>query len=99
MKRKQTRLDKSTSILANTLTTQWCYVNTENEFTFMNRVFEIDEEVVEYKVFNKAKDTYDYTNEAKMDSILVIMNQDNSLSFFNQDYDPIEKKYVKVKFK
>lgn len=97
MTKKLTRLEKSTSILENTKATQWCYVNTDNEFKFMNRTFIISEEVDEYKVFNKAGSTYDYTNETYMDSVLVIMNIEDKLSFFNQNYDPIESKSVKVK--
>lgn len=96
MSKKLSKLEKSTSILADTKATQWCYVNTANEFKFMNRTFVIAESVNEYKVYNKPEETYLYTNEAYMDSVLVVMDMEDTLSFFNQDYDRIEKQYIEV---
>lgn len=97
MTKKKTRLEKSTAILENTKATQWCYVNIDNEFEFMNRIFVIDEAIDEYKVYNKAGTTYDYTNDAHMDCILVIMDSEDRLTFYNQNYDPVEGKSVTVK--
>lgn len=97
MTKKLTRLEKSTVILQNARATQWCYVNADNEFTFMNEHFVIDGKVEEYKVHNKAGVVEDYTNEAYMDSILVILDTDNQLSFYNQNYDKVENKLIEVK--
>lgn len=97
MTKKLTRLEKSTVILKNACATMWCYVNTENEFTFVNQTFVISEEVGDYKVYQKAGTVDDYTNEAYMDSVLVAINSLNSLSFYNQNYDEIENSLVQVK--
>lgn len=96
-KKKLTRLEKSTAILKNSISTQWCYVNTDNEFNFMNQTFVINQSVEEYKVHNKAGSVEDYTNEAYMEEILVVINNENKLSFFNQNYDLVDSKLVKVK--
>lgn len=97
MAKKKTRLQKSTAILKLSKLTQWCYVDTENEFKFMNQTFVIADSVEEYKVHNKAGTVEDYTNEAYMEEVLVVLNNDNSLTFFNQNYDLIESKFIKVK--
>ena len=97
MAKKKTRLQKSTAILKLSKLTQWCYVDTENEFKFMNQAFVIADSVEEYKVHNKAGTVEDYTNEAYMEEVLVVLNNDNSLTFFNQNYDLIESKFIKVK--
>jgi hypothetical protein len=96
-KKKQTRLQKSTAILQLATATQWCYVNTENEFEFMNQIFVIADSVEEYKVHNKAGTVEDYTNEAYMEEILVVVDNENKLLFFNQNYDLVDNKLVKVK--
>lgn len=76
---------------------QWCYVNTENEFTFLNKTFVIDEKVEEYKVHNKAGTVEDYTNEAYMEEILVVMDKQDSLKFYNQNYDLLDSRLIVVK--
>jgi hypothetical protein len=96
-KKKLTRLEKSTAILKLAKATQWCYVNTENEFEFMNRTFVISNKVEEYKVHNKAGEVEDYTNEAYMEEILVVVDNEDKLLFFNQNYDSVENRLVKVK--
>ncbi|MER2009359.1 MAG: hypothetical protein ABS939_18060 [Psychrobacillus sp.] len=92
--KKQTRLEKSTAILLEAKATQWCYVNTDNKFTFMNQVFTINEEVEDYKVYNKAGSVEDYTNEAYMEEILVVIDKENILKFYNQNYDLIDDRLV-----
>lgn len=97
MAKKLTRLEKSTAILKIAKTTQWCYVDTENEFNFMDKVFIISQKVKEYKVYNKAGEVEDYTNEAYMEEILVVIDNEDKLLFFNQNYDLVESKLIKVK--
>lgn len=96
-KRKITRLEKSTAIISEARAIQWCYVNTDNEFTFMDKVFVINEDVEEYKVHNKAGSVEDYTNEAYMEEILVSVNNDNQIRFYNQNYDLVDGRFVKIK--
>ncbi|UUV45911.1 hypothetical protein [Bacillus phage vB_BanS-Thrax3] len=97
MNRKLTRLEKSTAIISTSKASQWCYVNTENEFKFMDKVFVIDASVDDYKVHNKAGTTYEYTNESYMFEVLVVIDQNDKLKFYNQNYDYIESELVKVK--
>ncbi|MFQ3543627.1 hypothetical protein Q7A53_06030 [Halobacillus rhizosphaerae] len=98
MSRKLTRLEKSTKILSNIKASKWCIVNTENEFVFLGHKFLIDEEVKEYIVHNKAGSVEDYTNEAHMEEILVVVEDESGrLSFYNQNYDKIENNLVHVK--
>lgn len=96
MARKLTKLEKSTTILNNAKVTKWCYVNTDNEFKFMNKLFVIDESVEDYKVHNKAGTVIDYTNEAYMEEILVVIDLDNHIKFYNQNYEHINNKLIKV---
>jgi hypothetical protein len=96
MTKKLTKLKKSTAIIARSKASQWCYVNTENEFTFMNKIFTISESVEDYKVHNKAGNVEDYTNEAYMEEILVTIDLEDNLKFYNQNYDAIENKLVNV---
>lgn len=97
MAKKLTRLQKSTAIINTAIVSKWCYVNTDNEFTFMNETFVIADSVEEYKVHNKAGTVEDYTNEAYMEEILIVIDGENKLSYFNQNYDLIEKRLVTVK--
>jgi hypothetical protein len=91
-----TRLQKSTAILSNSNASQWCYVNTDNEFTFMGGTFVIDQSVEEYKVVNKAGEVEDYTNEAYMEEVLAVLGNDGIIRFYNQNYDQIEDSKVTV---
>lgn len=98
MNRKLTRLEKSTAIISTAKVSKWCYVNTENEFRFIDHTYVIDTGVEEYKVFNKAGTTYDYTNEAYMEQVLAVIDQDGAIKFYNQNYEYIEPEKVYVKY-
>jgi len=95
--RKLTRLEKSTSILSDSKASQWCYVNTDNEFEFMDSTFVIDANVEEYKVYNRAGDVEDFTNEAYMEEILAVLGNDGIVRFYNQNYDLVEDVCILVK--
>ncbi|MGV4321298.1 hypothetical protein [Bacillus mojavensis] len=97
MKKELTRLQKSTAILNKFISTEWCYVNTENEFGYEGEVFVIDESVESYKVYNKAFQVEDYTNEAYMEEILVAKDSEGILSFYDQNYDRIETSLIHKK--
>lgn len=91
------RVKKGLSVTSNSKASQWCYVNVDNEFEFMGKIFVIDDSVEEYKVYNKAKDVYDFTNEAYMEEILVVLYNDNTIKFYNQNFDEIKNDKVLVK--
>jgi len=91
------RAKKGLSVMSNSKASQWCYVNVDNEFEFMGKIFVIDDSVEEYKVHNKAKDVYDFTNEAYMEEILVVLYNDNTIKFYNQNFDEIKNNKVLVK--
>lgn len=97
MNKKMTKLEKSTKIISNSKASQWCYVNTDNEFKFMDNVFIIDESVEDYKVHNKAGEVEDFTNEAYMEEILVVLENDGQLKFYNQNYDEIDVSHLSIK--
>ena len=97
MSKKQTRLQKSTNIITNSLVTEWKYVNTNNEFEFMNKTFVIDDSVDEYKVYNKAGVVEDFTNESYMEEILISLDKNNNLRFYNQNYDEVDSSLVRIK--
>ncbi len=97
MAKKLTRLEKSTAILKNSKATEWRYVNVDNEFTFMNQIFVINNSVEEYKVYNKAGEVEEFTNESYMEEILVAIDNDNNLRFYNQNYDEIDSGLINVK--
>lgn len=94
MAKNKTRLEKSTETLKDSIATQWCYVNTDNEFNFMSETFVIDENVEQYKVHNKAGTVENYTNESYMEEILVVIDKDRNLSFYDQNYDLIDSRLV-----
>jgi hypothetical protein len=96
MSRKPSRLEKSTAIMKDAKASQWCYVNTLNEFEFMNQTFVIDESVDEYRVHNRAFEVLDFTNEAYMEEILVVIDSNSKVRFYNQNYDEIETWLVEV---
>lgn len=91
------RAKKGLSVMSDSKASQWCYVNVDNEFEFMGEIFVIDDSVEEYKVHNKAKDVYDFTNEAYMEEILVVLYNDNTIKFYNQNFDEIRNDKVLVK--
>lgn len=92
-----TRLEKSTAIISEALDTKWCYVNTDNEFTYRGVILVIDERVEEYKVYNKAGTVEEYTNEAYMEEILAVTDRSNEVKFYNQNYDLIDSRLVRAK--
>lgn len=91
------RIIKAISLLSDSNAHQWCYVNVDNEFNFMDNVFIIDESVEEYTVHNKVGNVEDFTNEAYMEVVLVVMHDDNTLKFYNQNFDKIEDSKIRVK--
>lgn len=92
--KKATRLEKSTAIISESKFKQWCYVNTDNEFVFRGKEFVISDKVEEYKVYNKAGTVLDYTNEAYMEEILVVIDKDDEIKFYNQNYDLVDSRLV-----
>jgi hypothetical protein len=62
----------------------------------MGKTFAIDENVVEYKVYNKAGTVDDYTNEAYMEEILAVLGTDGYLQFYNQNYNLVKDVYLLV---
>ena len=97
MGKNLTRLQKSTNIIANSLVIEWKYVNADNEFEFMNKTFIVDDSVDEYKVYNKAGTVEDFTNESYMEEILISLDKNNNLRFYNQNYDEIDSSLVRIK--
>lgn len=97
-KKKLTRIEKSTSILSDAKDSKWCYVNTDNEFTYKNNIYVIDEDVEDYKVHNRAGEVEDYTNEAYMEEILVVVhtvNEQDKLRFYSQSYEEVDRELVR----
>lgn len=93
----ENRLEKELEILSNSKASQWCYVNTENEFDFMGSKFVIDGNVEEYKVHNKAGEVDDFTNEAYMEEILAVLDKNGALRFYNQNFEQIDIDRIVVK--
>lgn len=98
MAKKLTRLQRSTEILKEAVESKWCYVNTDNEFTYGGVLLSIDESVEEYKVYNKAGTVEDYTNESYMEEVLVVTDKNYEVKFYNQNYDLIDSRLVKAKY-
>lgn len=73
-------------------------VNTENEFVYKNEKYIISDMVKQYKVTNKTKKLpdgkwNDWTNEADMDYIYVIVHE-GIVNYFDQDLYRINSKYI-----
>lgn len=94
-KKKLTKLDVITILLINSKHSAWQRVNIHNEFQFMQDTYKIDESVKEYKVFNKAGEIEDYTNEAYMETILIVVDEEDTITYYNENYDLVESKFVK----
>jgi len=94
-KKKPTKLDVITLLLSDSKHSVWQRVNIHNEFKFMQDTYEIDESVKEYKVFNKAGEIEDYTNEAYMETILIVVDTEDTITFYDENYDLVESKFVK----
>jgi hypothetical protein len=74
----------------------WCVVNIDNEFTFMDKVFKINESLSKYKVFRKSTETKDFTNESLMDKIFVVVNDKYQLEFYDEDLEQINSELIHV---
>lgn len=97
MAKKHNRFEKSSAIVEAASSSKWCYVNTENEFTFMGQTFVIPESNENYRVVNKASETEDYTNEAYMEEILAVVDNNHSIWFYDQNFDFVENVVVRIK--
>lgn len=95
MNNKQTRLNRVTELVHKSKYSSWCLVNTENEFNFMGNTYKIDESVEEYKVYKKAGEVEDYTNEAYMEQVLVV---DDGMvrHYYNQECNLIDSKLISM---
>lgn len=96
MNRRKTRLNKVTEIIHKAKHAEWCLVNTENEFNFMGDTYKIDESVEEYKVFKKAGEVENYTNEAYMEQVLVVVDNGMAKHYYNQECSLIDSKLISV---
>lgn len=65
---------------------EWCLVDTNNDFSFNGKNYKVDKKVKQYKV---EKD-----NQSQMDKILCILVNDE-LHFFDQNIDEVNSKHVK----
>jgi hypothetical protein len=63
----------------------WCYVNTDNIFTFNNHKYKISDEVKQYKVYED--------NQCEMDIILVFEQNGNQF-FFDMNINNIKNKFI-----
>lgn len=89
MSKDTTRVKKVEHALNDAKVSQWCRVDINNEFKFMDKVFSINESVEDYKVYNKAGEVEDYTNEAYMEEILAVLYNNSDLRFYSQNYEQI----------
>lgn len=89
-------INKGLLILSDAKASQWCYVDTDNRFIFMDNTFIIDESVEEYKVHNKAGEVDNFTNETYMEEVLVVLSKDGELKFYNQNFDLIDDNKIIV---
>jgi len=64
----------------------WSYVNTHNSFTYKNKNYCIEDDVIQYKVKND--------NKCEMDFILVLEDNSNKLFFFNMNMESIDNKKI-----
>lgn len=94
--KKQTRYERQKQALDNVKLAKWCYVNTENEFVFMNHKFVIPATVEAYEVKNKAYEVEDYTNEASMEQILVTTHKDGGVFFYDEDYNLVKDVLIRM---
>lgn len=76
---------------------EWHYVDADNEFDSLGLTFTISDDVKEYRVHNKYGQVEEYTNESLMDEILVVINSNYIIKFYNQDYELINKDLITLK--
>jgi len=70
---------------------EWCHVDTENEFEFKGIRFKINDSVKMYKVKNKGID-----NDCDMDKILCLYNRDkDKFYFYDMDIKKVNSKLIK----
>lgn len=93
------RIAKVEDHLVNAITSSWCVVDTENEFTFESDRYVIDRKVKQYEVLNKAVKTNgeynNFTNSAPMSSILVV-DDGEELKFFDENFVEISNDLIKM---
>lgn len=65
-------------------------VNVDNEFSLNGIKFTVPEDNDNYRVISKCGDTYEYTNESKMDQVNVILGNDFKLYFYDEDMEIIK---------
>jgi len=94
-----TMLKKSSTILSTAKETEWCYVDATNTFELkcQNKIFEISDDVKEYRIDKKPSTHQDYTNESEMDFVLAVVTHENDLKFYNLRYEEISKKFITEK--
>lgn len=76
-----------------------CPVDTDGIFKFENYVFQISAEDERYKVNNKAIYVNniiknDYTNESEMDSILVELEENQEIAFYDEEKIQIDSSLI-----
>lgn len=69
-------------------------VDIYNQFCYNDSIFQIDENLRQYKVKKSSDGNEDWENEATMDSIIVV-DDDEVLKFLDQNNKDISK-YVKL---
>lgn len=82
-------MNKRIEGIGNYTNPKWCLVDVDGFFTYLDSNFRIEDDVKEYKVYNKYSEREDYTNEAYMDKILALTTDDGEISFYNQNYKQI----------
>ncbi|ARF70756.1 hypothetical protein B7C51_25120 (plasmid) [Paenibacillus larvae subsp. pulvifaciens] len=82
-------------LLSESVESGYSIVDTENRFVFKDVEYMIDEELIDYKVFNKPRmisDEYNYwTNDSLMDSVYCI-DSGEEIRFFNERLVEITEK-------
>ena len=76
-------------------------VNTDNVFRVMDKVFQIDESVKEYRVSNPAvydenNRLNDFSNESMMEIVHVVLEMGQPIKFYNQNEKEITPEFIKL---
>lgn len=87
-KKKLSQNEKIDQLISKSKFHAWCVVDTENEFAFNGYEFRIHNTVKQYAVKDKG-----ISNEAEMDSILCIDDED-SIRFFDQNLKELNESVV-----
>lgn len=96
MKIRKGYIGKVAVIQENIVNSGWYHLDADNVFTVNNKKYKVSDEVEEYKVHNKYNETFDYTNEAYMDEILVTIDIYGIKKFYNQNCDEINSDMVEL---